>query len=171
MNDYRMTYTSVHAEEPQTCIVTERNEAAARKYFNAAHKGMGHTLTGAELIRENTCATKDQEREALAKIKAMVEELGPNSYLRTAFDGCFEDAENNIENDFGDSWKARAEHYDAEMTEAQKTVNDRGAEDRGRTQGADQEHGGVPGCHSEQGQEPGGGIGGRPPPLRSDMAL
>lgn len=122
MNDYRMTYTSVHAEEPQTCIVTERNEAAARKFFNAAHKGMGHTLTGAELLRENTCATKDQEREAVEKIRALIAELGPQSYVRTALDGCLEIAECNIENDFGDSWKARAEHYDAEMTEAQQTV-------------------------------------------------
>ena len=33
----------------------------------------------------------------------MVAELGPQSYLATAFEGVFEDAEINIENDFADT--------------------------------------------------------------------
>lgn len=53
--------------------------------------------------------TKEQERKALAQIRKIVESLGENSYLATAFAGCFEDAEDNIENDFAFSWKARAE--------------------------------------------------------------
>ena len=44
--------------------------------------------------------TKEQERKALAKIKAIVEELGPDSYIGTAFEGCFEIAADNIGNDF-----------------------------------------------------------------------
>ena len=43
-----------------------------------------------ELVAENTTATKDQEREALEKIKAIVESLGPDSYVGTAFEGCLE---------------------------------------------------------------------------------
>lgn len=54
-------------------------------------------------------ATKEQERKALDKIRKIVDELGENSYLSTAFEGCFEDAEENIEYDFGMSWKQRAE--------------------------------------------------------------
>ena len=54
-------------------------------------------------------ATKEQERKALAQIRKIVEGLGENSYIGTAFDGCFEDAETNIENDFAFSWKQRAE--------------------------------------------------------------
>jgi len=46
-------------------------------------------------------ATKEQERNTLAKIKKMVAELGENSYLASAFTGAFELAEQNIENDFG----------------------------------------------------------------------
>ena len=46
---------------------------------------------------ENTAAaamaTKDQEREALQQIKAMVAGLGPNSYIATAFRGVFDIAE------------------------------------------------------------------------------
>ena len=53
--------------------------------------------------------TKDQEREALAKIKEIVDGLGPDSYVATAFDGCFEIAEENIENDFACSMKQRVE--------------------------------------------------------------
>jgi len=101
MNDYRITYTT-EAGDSQYSTTTERTEAAARKYFNAMNKGLGFSITGVELIRENTCATKQQERDALAAIRKMVEDLGPQSYLATAFEGCFEIAEENIENDFAD---------------------------------------------------------------------
>lgn len=74
-------------------------------------------------------ATKDQERKALAQIKKIVEGLGPQSYIATAFDGCFQDAEDNIENDFGCSMKARYEsehekavHNEDIATEACKAV-------------------------------------------------
>lgn len=53
--------------------------------------------------------TKEQERKALEKIRKIVEELGENSYVGTAFEGCFEIAENNIDNDFACSMKQRAE--------------------------------------------------------------
>lgn len=51
--------------------------------------------------------TKDQERKALAQIKKIIEELGENSYIGTAFEGCLDDAEQNIENDFGLSMNGR----------------------------------------------------------------
>lgn len=53
--------------------------------------------------------TKDQERKALQQIRKIVEGLGEDSYIATAFDGCFDDAENNIEDDAAYSWKDRAE--------------------------------------------------------------
>lgn len=53
--------------------------------------------------------TKEQEFKALNKIKAMVAELGEDSYIATAFEGCFEIAEENIKNDFACSMKRRAE--------------------------------------------------------------
>lgn len=52
-------------------------------------------------------ATKDQERKALAQIKKIVEGLGEGSYIGTAFEGCFEIAEENIEND----WASSAQFY------------------------------------------------------------
>ena len=41
--------------------------------------------------------TKDQERKALEKMKKIVEDLGPQSYIGTAFTGAWELAEQNIE--------------------------------------------------------------------------
>lgn len=43
--------------------------------------------------------TKEQERKALEKIKKIVEDLGEQSYIGTAFEGCFDLAEQNIEYD------------------------------------------------------------------------
>lgn len=73
-------------------------------------------ITDVELVATDVNATKAQERETLEKIKAMVEELGPQSYLKTAFDGIFEDAEQNIEDDAAYSMKARLE------TQAQRAI-------------------------------------------------
>lgn len=50
-------------------------------------------------------ATKAQERKALEQIRKIVEGLGENSYIGTAMEGVWEMAEENIENDFGNSAK------------------------------------------------------------------
>ena len=79
--------------------------------------------------------TKAQERKALEQIRKIVEGLGENSYIGMAFEGCFEMAESNIDNDFGNSPKeaittlrkkyeeAKAEADD--KREAYKMLNDR----------------------------------------------
>jgi len=121
MNDYRITYTT-ETGETSNAYVTERTESAARKSFNASHKGMGFTVQSVDIHRENTCATKQQERDTLAAIRKMVEELGPQSYVATAFEGCFEDAEHNIENDFGDSYTRRYESAERKLDEAAETI-------------------------------------------------
>ena len=59
-------------------------------------------------------ATKEQEQKALEKIKKIVTDLGEDSYIGMAFEGCFEIAKDNIENDFGCSMKQRAESSAAE---------------------------------------------------------
>lgn len=52
--------------------------------------------------------SKAEERKALEKIKEIVEQVGgDDSYIGMAFEGCFEMAESNIVNDFGDSWQSR----------------------------------------------------------------
>lgn len=62
-------------------------------------------------------ATKDQERKALEQIRKIVEGLGEDSYIGTAFEGCFEIAEQNIEDDAACSmkgWKDLAERNERE---------------------------------------------------------
>ena len=62
-------------------------------------------------------ATKAQERKALQDIKAIVESLGENSYIATAFTGAFELAEQNIENDSGCTMIEKAERMEREAEE------------------------------------------------------
>lgn len=85
-------------------------------------------------------ATKDQERAALKKIQKIVEDLGENSYIGMAMEGVLEDAEENIENDFGNSWRQRCLLADQKL---QKALDDkesfreeaeREAEETGRAQ-------------------------------------
>lgn len=59
-------------------------------------------------------ATKEQERKALEKIRKIVADLGEDSYIGTAFEGCFEIAKENIENDFACSMKQRYERASEE---------------------------------------------------------
>lgn len=73
--------------------------------------------------------TKEQERKALAQIRKIVEGLGENSHIGTAFEGCFEIAEENIENDFACSMKERREAAEAaedslreKVAQLQKTI-------------------------------------------------
>lgn len=61
--------------------------------------------------------TKEQERKALEQIRKIVESLGNDSYVGTAFAGCFEDAEENIENDFAMSMKDRYEAAEKKINE------------------------------------------------------
>lgn len=73
-------------------------------------------------------ATKEQERKALARIKKIVEELGEDSYIGMAFDGCFDVAEENIENDFACSMRQRAEHAEMEAGKYKKMYEDTAAD-------------------------------------------
>ena len=105
MNSYKVTYL-LNGEEHYDHI-TERTEKAAQKRLKGIYKAA--EITDTELTSTLATATKEQERETLEKIKAMIAELGPQSYLAAAFDGCFEDAEQNIEDDAAYSMKARLE--------------------------------------------------------------
>lgn len=53
--------------------------------------------------------TKQQERDALQKIREILETLDSDGYVRTAFDGVLEIAETNIENDWACSLKEQVE--------------------------------------------------------------
>lgn len=59
--------------------------------------------------------TKEQERKALDKIRKIVAELGSDSYVAAALEGCFEIAEQNIDNDWACSLKEQVESRDKEI--------------------------------------------------------
>lgn len=119
MNEYKITTSTGNV------TITAIDEKDARRIFRQTRTAEEtRNAYAIDLIRENVPATKQQEWEALEKIKAIVETLGPQSYLATAFEGCFEDAECNIENDFADSMKARWLHADAQLNAANGTIKE-----------------------------------------------
>lgn len=61
-------------------------------------------------------ATKQEEREALLKIRKIIAGLGGDSYVGTAFEGCFEIAESNIRDDAMCSLKQAVTLKEAETT-------------------------------------------------------
>ena len=69
-------------------------------------------------------STKDQERKALEQIKKIISGLGEGSYLATAFEGTFEDAEENITYDAAYSWKQRAVRAWDEIAEWKEKANE-----------------------------------------------
>lgn len=69
--------------------------------------------------------TKEQELKALDRIRKIVNELGNDSYIAMAFDGCFEIAEENIQNDFGCSMKQRAEKAEKDVENLEIEIQNR----------------------------------------------
>lgn len=72
--------------------------------------------------------TKDQERQAIEKIRKIVEGLGENSYVGFAMDGILELAEDNIREDTAYSMKERAEIAQKDARKAEKENKDLKAE-------------------------------------------
>lgn len=68
-------------------------------------------------------ASKEQEGKALEQIKKIVDSLGPDSYIGTAFKGCFDVAHNNIVSDFADSLYDRLQRANATITKLEKNYN------------------------------------------------
>ena len=126
MNTYKISY-QFPGSSYEDAVVTAPDQRAAEKAFKASFKGTGlkaPDIFNVELVAENTPATKDQEREALEKIKAILDTLGPDSYVGTTFEGCLEIAEENIENDFACSMKQRVEAVVIENTRLKEKVKE-----------------------------------------------
>lgn len=69
-------------------------------------------------------ATKAQERKTLEKIMKMVEELGEDSYIGAAFEGCFEVAESNIRDDAMCSLRQRVDIAEQSLATLAKVSED-----------------------------------------------
>ena len=121
MNSYKITF---HYPESgnETAYITERTEAAARKGL-VKRFGKDAEIVDVELHDTDANATKEQERETMEKIKAMVAELGPQSYLKTAFEGVFEIAEMNIDEDAAYSFPGRGSLLEEQLKEMGSKYN------------------------------------------------
>ena len=119
MNSYKVTYI-LNGEEHYDHI-TERTEKAAQKRVKGIYKDA--EITDTELTSTDVNATKEQERETLEKIKAMVAELGPQSYLKTAFEGVYEVAEMNIDEDAAYSFPGRVNILEEQLREMGSKYN------------------------------------------------
>ena len=119
MNSYQVTYL-LNGEEHYDHI-TERTEKAAQKRLKGIYKDA--EITDTELTSTDVNATKEQERETLEKIKAMVAELGPQSYLKTAFEGVYEVAEMNIDEDAAYSFPGRVNILEEQLREMGSKYN------------------------------------------------
>lgn len=121
MNTYKITFQRENGTTGFDRFVAA-TEAQARRDFKEVYRHGNGTITSVELVSTNTPATKEQERKAVEKIRKIVAELGEGSYVGTALEGCLEDAESNIENDFGDSMKRRWEYAEAQLKTAQEEI-------------------------------------------------
>ena len=119
MNSYKVTYI-LNGEEHYDHI-TERTEKVAQKRLKGIYKDA--EITDTELTSTDVNATKEQERETLEKIKAMVAELGPQSYLKTAFEGVYEVAEMNIDEDAAYSFPGRVNILEEQLREMGSKYN------------------------------------------------
>lgn len=123
MNTYKITFTRENGTQG-TDHFTAPTEQRARKDFNDCYRHGTGTIISVELIRTDAPATKQQEREALDKIRKLVEQLGPDSYLATAFEGCFDLAAENIDNDWACSMADRARRAEKRAAELEDKLTE-----------------------------------------------
>lgn len=116
MNTYKIIFTRENGTQG-TDHFTAVNERQARKDFSECYRHGTGTIISIELVSTNAPATKQQERDTLEKIRKMVEQLGPDSYLATAFEGCFDLAAENIDNDWACSMADRARRAEKRAAE------------------------------------------------------
>lgn len=121
MNSYKFTFHYPESSD-ETAYITERTESAARKTL-LKRFGKEIEIVDSELHDTDVNTTKEQERETLEKIKAMVAELGPQSYLKTAFEGVYEVAEMNIDEDAAYSFPGRVNILEEQLREMGSKYN------------------------------------------------
>lgn len=123
MNTYKIIFTREDGTQG-TDHFAAINERQARKDFGECYRHSTATIISIELASTNAPATKQQERDTLEKIRKMVEQLGPDSYLATAFEGCFDLAAENIDNDRACSMADRARSAEKRVAELEDKLSE-----------------------------------------------
>lgn len=114
MNEYRIRFIN-SADETDFDVVVERSEEAAIAAFRKARSMK--EICGVEMVSEYVPPTKDQEREALEQIRAVLSDFDASTGIGAAFYGCCPLAESNIETDYVDSLK---DFYESAKWEADR---------------------------------------------------
>ena len=114
MNEYRIRFLN-GAGETDFDLVVERSEEAALSAFRKARSLK--EICGVEMVSEYVPPTKDQEREALEQIRAVLSDFDICTGLGAAFYGCCSLAESNIECELVDSLK---DFYESAKGEADR---------------------------------------------------
>lgn len=78
MNTYEITFTRENGSTGKDRI-TAANEKQARKDFREIYRHSSATITDVIVAAENVPASKQQERDALDQIRAIVDTLGPDA--------------------------------------------------------------------------------------------
>lgn len=123
MNTYKIIFTREDGTQG-TDRFAAINERQARKDFGECYRHSTATIISIELASTNAPATKQQERDTPEKIRKMVEQLGPDSYLATAFEGCFDLAAENIDNDWACSMADRARSAEKRVAELEDKLSE-----------------------------------------------
>ena len=67
--------------------------------------------------------TKNEERQILNQIAALIESAGKDSYIAYAFAGCVEIANDNINNDFANSMQSQMRYLETELLDMQRELD------------------------------------------------
>ena len=67
--------------------------------------------------------TKNEERQILNQIAALIEEAGKDSYIAYAFAGCVEIAADNIKNDFANSMQSNVRYLETELRDMSRHLD------------------------------------------------
>lgn len=113
MNTYKITFTRENGTVGSDNF-TAPSEAQARRDFKEVYRHGNGTITSVELVSSDAPATKQQERAALEKIRKIVAELGPDSYIATAFADSMKERYEQSREDAA-HFKAAADSFSAEL--------------------------------------------------------
>lgn len=123
MNTCKIIFTRENGTQG-TGRFTAINERQARKDFGECCRHSTAAIISIELASTNTPAARQQERGTLEKIRKTAGQLGPDSCLAAAFEGCFGLAAENIDNDWACSMADRARSAEKRVAELEDKLSE-----------------------------------------------
>lgn len=127
MNLYEISATLENGAVHKTKVYEINQERALNRAskFALQFDPTGCAKKTVQMIQKNAGVPKDTERAFLNEIKEILEGLGPDSYCAWAFEGCVEDAEENISNDFAVSMRGRWENEREAHEKTRKSLTEK----------------------------------------------